>query len=235
MLLLFSPPVLALLLVPPLLLVCNPGIDIVQSPRIATHGHTPVVNAVQSPSITATPTTNQARSNGSASTQSPLLNNDAQSCASPSLAGLLQQFLSSHVSSPQPSPSVLVQPAPKIDPNYLFWVMFLVGNISRCQGCGGKIERGPDGKVLPPPNDLVLQHKERVICQNPRSGNFQLSCDLRNVYYHPRLLCLQRKFSAFQPKEHIRASNLVFARLTSKHIDHLKTEFAIEFSIPVSK
>ncbi len=110
--------------------------------------------------------------------------------------------------------------------------MLLVGNISRCQGCGGKIERGPDGKVLPPPNDLVIQHKENVMFQNPHSGNFQLSRELRNVYYHPRSLCLQQKFPTFQPAQHIRASNSVFICLTVQHMDYLKKEFAIEFSGP---
>jgi hypothetical protein len=55
--------------------------------------------------------------------------------------------------------------ATNIDPNYLFWVMIVGGNISRCQGCSGKIL-----KPLPPPEDLVLQHKEQVLFQNPNTG-----------------------------------------------------------------
>ena len=53
-----------------------------------------------------------------------------------------------------------------IDPRCLFRIMHVSGNISRCQGCTQKIERGPDGKTpLPPPNDLVIQHKEQVMFQ----------------------------------------------------------------------
>ena len=68
---------------------------------------------------------------------------------------------------------------------HLFYVMYISRNISRCQGCSGKILRAPDGKPLPPPDDLVIQHKEQVLYQNPKTGNFQLSHDFRNVYYHP--------------------------------------------------
>ncbi len=68
-----------------------------------------------------------------------------------------------------------------IDPNHLFWILTVSGNISRCQGCAGKILRAADGKPLPPP---VLQHKEQVLFQNPKTGTFQLSHDFRNVYYH---------------------------------------------------
>ena len=58
------------------------------------------------------------------------------------IAGLLQQIVSSSGSRPSASlsqPSVLVQPSPRIEMSNLFWVMFLTGNISRCQGCGGRL------------------------------------------------------------------------------------------------
>ena len=147
------------------------------------------------------------------------------------IAGLLQQIVSSSGSRPSASlshPSVLVQPSPRIEMSNLFWVMFLTGNISRCQGCGGKIERGADGKVLPPPNDLVVQHKEQVVFQNPNTGTFQLSRDNRNVYYHPRLLCLQRKFSSFEAAKHIKVSQQIFLRMTIVHKQYLTEQFAIQ-------
>ena len=110
------------------------------------------------------------------------------------------------------------------DPHCLFWVMIVFGNISRCQGCTERIMRGPGGKPLPPPGDLVLQHKEHVMFQNP---NFQLFCDLRNVYYHARLVCVRSKYSTFNGHQHLRISNDVQQCLTSQHKAYLAEEFSI--------
>ena len=81
--------------------------------------------------------------------------------------------------------------------------------------------RGSDGKPLAPPGYLVLQHKEPIkrgtlqripdalffldkndftaiimhfisVFQNSKTANFQLSYDLRNVYYHARFECVRR-------------------------------------------
>ena len=95
--------------------------------------------------------------------------------------------------------------------------MLVCGNISRCQGCSGKILRREGGKPLPPPDDLVVQHKEYVLFQNPRSGVFQLSHDLRNVYYHPRLSCIHGKFSSFRAGLHLRISKETLTKLTNVH------------------
>ena len=114
-----------------------------------------------------------------------------------------------------------------IDPHYLFWVMIVFGNISRCQGCSERIMRGPSGKPLPPPDDLVLQHKEQVTFQNPKTGNFQLSCDLRNVYYHARMACVRRKYPTFNGQQHLRISNDVQHCLSSQHKAYLAEEFNI--------
>lgn len=60
-----------------------------------------------------------------------------------------------------------------------FWVTFMFGNVSRCNGCKGKIARDPNKKALPPPDDIVLQHKEYVIYQNSRTGHYEQSRDVR--------------------------------------------------------
>ena len=117
------------------------------------------------------------------------------------LVSLISQVLSQYNPSPQLSASSSLSTS-VIDPNYLFWVVLLSGNISHCQGCLGKILRSSDGKVLPPPDDLVLQHKEQVLFNNPKTGMCQLSRDYRNVYYHARLSCVKQKFPAFQPGQH---------------------------------
>ena len=49
-----------------------------------------------------------------------------------------------------------------------FWVVFLTARISRCQGCLGQIYQGAA------PWDVVLQHKQQVLFQNPNTGTWQL-------------------------------------------------------------
>lgn len=107
-----------------------------------------------------------------------------------------------------------------------FWVAFLFGNVSRCNGCKGKIQR-LDGKPLPPPDDLVLGHKEFVVFINPKSSRFEQSWDKRNVYYHPRKVCIAPNFLDFDPRQHIRVGSDVRARLQPEHIRYLQTEFNI--------
>ena len=111
---------------------------------------------------------------------------------------------------------------------HLFYIMYISGNISRCQGCSGKILRTSTGKPLPPPDDLVVQHKEQVLFQNQKTGNFQLSHDFRNVYYHPRLSCIKRKFPSFLATQHLRINPDVATMLTSVHKNHLFQEFQFQ-------
>ena len=56
-----------------------------------------------------------------------------------------------------------------------FWVTFATPRISRCQGCLGQIHHGTA------PLDIALQHKEQIVFQNPNTGTWQLSRDLRNT------------------------------------------------------
>ena len=116
-----------------------------------------------------------------------------------------------------------------VDPKYLFWVVFVGGNISRCQGCSGKIMRDSNGKPLPPPNDLVMQHKEQVLFNNPKTGVFQLSSEHRNVYYHARLSCVKQKFPSFIPGQHCRASRDTCSRFSQVHKEYLLKEFGVKF------
>lgn len=118
-----------------------------------------------------------------------------------------------------------------IDPNHLFWVVLVCGNISRCQGCSGKILRTANGKPLPPPDDIVLQHKEQVLFQNPKTGNFQLSHDMRNVYYHAHLSCVMKKYQAFQAGAHLRIGGDTLLKLSEVHKSYLLKEFGIKFAM----
>lgn len=56
------------------------------------------------------------------------------------------------------------------------WITFVFGNVSRCNGCKGKIKSLVDNKPLPPSEDLVLGHKEFVIFfSNPKTGHYEQS------------------------------------------------------------
>ena len=96
-------------------------------------------------------------------------------------------------------------------------MVFIHGNISRCNGCKGHIKRGEDGKPLPAPGDLVLRHPEYVVYQNPKTGLFRQSCDKRNVYYHPQRTCVAPNFLNFVPEQHIHVDLATIDKLSREH------------------
>ena len=127
-----------------------------------------------------------------------------------------------HVSNPMP-PQPLVPYSPGSLPSgQPFYVMFLNARISRCQGCHGEIEHGCRS-----PNDIVLQHKEQVLFQNPNTGVWQLSRDLRNTYYHPRLVCIAMKYPDFSSSE-VRVPHAIKQRFVSSHLSLLTEEFGLQ-------
>ena len=109
-----------------------------------------------------------------------------------------------------------------------FWVTLLFGNVSRCNGCKGKIARGPDNKPLPPPDNLVLGHKEFVIFSNPKTGRYEQSWDKRNVYYHPWKTCVAPNFTDFNPYHHLVVKSDIKDKLQPSHIQLLETEFGVK-------
>ena len=121
---------------------------------------------------------------------------------------------------PSPSPASVAHESSVGQP---FQLVFLNARISRCQGCRGQIEQ-----KLSSPWDIVLQHKEHVLFQNPRTGIWQMSRDLRNTYYHPRLQCIARKHPEFSSSE-IKVSENVKDKLSSTHLKYLTTEFGRSF------
>ena len=105
-----------------------------------------------------------------------------------------------------------------------FWICFAKGNISRCNGCKGRIGR------LPPPGDIVLQHKERVLFLNPNTGVYQLSRDYRNVYYHALNSCVAPHFSDFSADSHIKVDCSVQGKLVEVHVQHMLKQFNININ-----
>ena len=108
-----------------------------------------------------------------------------------------------------------------------FWLTFIFGNVSRCNGCKGKIRRGEGKALLPPPDDIVLGHKEYVVYQNIHSGKFEMSQDERSVSYHPWKTCITSNFRDFSPRYHITISDHIKINLQDVHKLFLKSEFGI--------
>ena len=109
-----------------------------------------------------------------------------------------------------------------------FILAFVRGNISRCIGCGLKDLRQIDEKPHPPPGDLCIQHKENVIFENPRSGNYQLSKDKRNVYYHARFFCITKKCPDFGTGD-LKIPSDVKTKLSDMHKMYISQEFHYNF------
>ena len=125
----------------------------------------------------------------------------------------------------QPSSISPSQQRPHVDTP--FWLVFIFGNVSRCNGCKGRISRGEDKKPLPPPDDIVLGHKEYIIYQNSKSGNFEQSRDKRNVYYHPWKTCIAPYFCDFDPCQHISVPDSVSEKLQAVHKAFILKEFGV--------
>ena len=134
-----------------------------------------------------------------------------------------------------PSGSVVYAPAVTsrpctTAPEELFWLHFVKGNITRCNGCGKRDLRDVlTGKPKKPPHDLCLRHKEYVIFENPHTGKHQMSADLRNVYYHASVGCVTQKFRNFNPKSNVKVSKEVKEKLTAVHFAYLLDEFGLSF------
>ena len=109
-----------------------------------------------------------------------------------------------------------------------FWLSFVHGNISRCNGYKGRIARGQDKKPLPPPDDLVIRHKENVFL-NPNTGVYQQSREARNVYYHPWRTCIAPHFKAFIPSQHINVDREILNKFVDCHHAPIEREFGLSF------
>ena len=133
-----------------------------------------------------------------------------------------------------PSASVIYAPLVSSVPSTpaeqdIFWLHFVKGNISRCNGCGKRDLRDVNGKPKLPPHDLCVRHKEYVIFENPHTGKHQLSQDLRNVYYHASMMCVAQKNCSFNPTNQLKVSGEVKSKLNAIHLSHLLNEFGLSF------
>ena len=92
-----------------------------------------------------------------------------------------------HISTPQPT-------VPPMAEEYTPFVLcYIVGNISKCAGCGNKYT-----KPVVPPYDICIQHREWRSF-TPSGGTPQSK--FSNVYYHVNLLCIKKKWPTFSPHD----------------------------------
>ena len=129
----------------------------------------------------------------------------------------------------------VVLPCPHLHPMCIVQMLkayfgcFVHGNISRCNGCKGRIARGQDKKSLPPPDDLVIRHRENVLFLNPNTGVYQQSREARNVYYHPWRTCIAPHFKALIPSQHINVDCEILNKFVDCHHAHIEREFGLSF------
>ena len=104
------------------------------------------------------------------------------------------------------TPTPLLQRESRHSLSFPLWLCFVRGNISRCNGCKGKIGR-QGKKPLPPPDDVVLRHRETVVFQNPNTG-----------------VCIASHFCDFNAAVHIKIDEEVKRALSTVHLRHLAVE-----------
>ena len=101
-----------------------------------------------------------------------------------------------------------------------FTLAKIVGNISKCTGCGN-----PYAKPPVPPNDLCIRHPQWRSFLSP-AGNQQ--CRFSPAYYHVNILCITKDWPYFRPTDLIIPPELLSC-LTPAHQQFL-TMFGYLFS-----
>ena len=94
-----------------------------------------------------------------------------------------------------------------------FYLYFICGNISVCQGCGNKFWKPPT-----PPYDLCLQHKEWRSFSVDNCPQTKFS----PAYYHVSLFCVQRNWPMFHPANVV-VTPEISIKLNQVHKDFLSS------------
>ena len=87
-----------------------------------------------------------------------------------------------HVS---PQSSLQASPGSSSSVGQPFHLMFHNARISRCQGCHGQIQQGCSS-----PHDVIFQHKEHVLFQNPGTGRCPVTSETPTIM-QSYSVCLQ--------------------------------------------
>ena len=123
------------------------------------------------------------------------------------MSSLISRILPGSVDANPASSIIHSLPLPRSTNRYsslLFRIMTICGNISRCNGCSQKNLRGPDGRSpLPPPDDLVIQHKSKCHFRILKLEIFNCLLIFRNVYYHACSACVKKKCPSFTGRQYL--------------------------------
>ena len=136
----------------------------------------------------------------------------------------------SHISVPTYSnyteqvPSTSNRYTPLVSP---FYIKLLNGRIKICAGCKGPHMKGSDGRLLKPPNDICIAHREQIRFMNPHTG---LQCSKEgNCYYHINKSCIIKKHPNFCPSQLVCEHDI---NLEDSHkIDKKLLQEALDFTI----
>ena len=90
----------------------------------------------------------------------------------------------------------------------------IVGNISKCAGCGNKYCKPPV-----PPYDLCVQHREWRSFTSPGGGP---QSKFSPSYYHVNLQCIRRNWPLFSPR------HLIISPEMSSKLKPVHKEFKVE-------
>lgn len=113
-----------------------------------------------------------------------------------------------------------VEPVPQLP---VFTFVFLNNRIKKCYGCSQEFCRRYDGKLLPPPHDLVIQHEDRR--EYIRGGKKCYSPRPQNTYYHPSMSCVRSKYPSFNSS--YLCLDKVRGQLSVEHTQFIKSHFGI--------
>ena len=108
-----------------------------------------------------------------------------------------------------------------------FLVKLLNGRMKICAGCKGPHLKNTNNRVLSPPYDICICHKETQGFINPQTG--LESSKLGNAYYHVNLTCIQKKHPNFSPDQLVCPED-VQELLNEAHVLLLKE--ALGYTVP---
>ena len=137
------------------------------------------------------------------------------------------------IASPTAPPPVVTQE----DPNR-FAVTFLQDHprVSTCTGCHKKFPRRHDGAPFPPPDDIVVSHRERRTWRD-QSGILQIGKE-QAVYFHLSISCIRKgnsnKNSEFDGSQ-VYFDPIVFLRLNDEHKKYIKKQFGLDDIHPAER
>lgn len=99
-----------------------------------------------------------------------------------------------------------------------YCLQIIPSRVEKCYGCKRKFR--PRKKVLTPPDDLVVSHKEKRVFRDKSGASTQANA-ISNVYFHLAIGCIQLTNSSFK-LSCLKISDSNRAKLTDDHKSKLQ-------------